>query len=107
MKPIPVIDLFAGSGGLGEGFSSITNQNADPLFKIGLSIEKDPNARKTLVLRAFFGSSAEIGHPKITTITWLARSPELNCGRDIKPKPKRPNRKHGMQSWEGIQRLMN
>ena len=54
MKLIPVIDLFAGPGGLGEGFSSITNQNGDPLFKIGLSIEKDPNARKTLVLRAFF-----------------------------------------------------
>ena len=54
MKLIPVIDLFAGPGGLGEGFSSITNRNGDPLFKIGLSIEKDPNARQTLVLRAFF-----------------------------------------------------
>jgi DNA (cytosine-5)-methyltransferase 1 len=54
MKPIPVIDLFAGPGGLGEGFSSITNRNGDPLFKIGLSIEKDSNARQTLVLRAFF-----------------------------------------------------
>jgi DNA (cytosine-5)-methyltransferase 1 len=54
MKPIPVIDLFAGPGGLGEGFSSITNQDGDQLFKIGLSIEKEPNARKTLVLRAFF-----------------------------------------------------
>jgi DNA (cytosine-5)-methyltransferase 1 len=54
MKPIPVVDLFAGPGGLGEGFSSITSRNGDPLFRIGLSIEKDPNARKTLVLRAFF-----------------------------------------------------
>jgi DNA (cytosine-5)-methyltransferase 1 len=54
MKPIPVIDLFAGPGGLGEGFSSINNRNGDPLFKIGLSIEKDPIACRTLALRAFF-----------------------------------------------------
>jgi DNA (cytosine-5)-methyltransferase 1 len=54
MMPIPVIDLFAGPGGLGEGFSSISNRNGDPIFKIGLSIEKDLSARRTLVLRAFF-----------------------------------------------------
>jgi DNA (cytosine-5)-methyltransferase 1 len=54
MQPIPVIDLFAGPGGLGEGFSSITSRNGAPLFKLRLSIEKDANARKTLALRAFF-----------------------------------------------------
>jgi DNA (cytosine-5)-methyltransferase 1 len=52
--PIPVIDLFAGPGGLGEGFSSILNENAERIFKIKLSIEKDPIAHKTLELRAFF-----------------------------------------------------
>lgn len=48
---IPVIDLFAGPGGLGEGFSSVSEGPAR--FKIGLSIEKDPVAHQTLVLRAF------------------------------------------------------
>ena len=49
--PIPVIDLFAGPGGLGEGFSSYTNSSTHP-FEIALSIEKDPAAHKTLKTRA-------------------------------------------------------
>ena len=49
----PVIDLFAGPGGLGEGFSRYST-NGKKRFKIGLSIEKDPSAHKTLTLRAFF-----------------------------------------------------
>lgn len=52
---IPVIDLFAGPGGLGEGFSSLTaGKRNKPAFKIALSIEKDPFAHETLELRAFF-----------------------------------------------------
>lgn len=51
--PIPVIDLFAGPGGLGEGFSSLPGENG-PAFKIKLSIEKDAFAHRTLELRAFF-----------------------------------------------------
>ena len=49
--PIPVIDLFAGPGGLGEGFSSYTNGSSTP-FQIALSIEKDTAAHKTLKTRA-------------------------------------------------------
>lgn len=49
---IPVIDLFAGPGGLGEGFSSVTVAGSR-LFDIKLSIEKDMNAHKTLQLRSF------------------------------------------------------
>ncbi|MDL5030962.1 DNA cytosine methyltransferase [Pelomonas sp. APW6] len=45
---IPVIDLFAGPGGLGEGFSK--SRSAD--FKIAISIEKDGMAHETLRLRA-------------------------------------------------------
>ena len=48
---IPVIDLFAGPGGLGEGFSSYSNTSDFP-FKIDLSIEKDPIAHQTLKTRA-------------------------------------------------------
>lgn len=51
---IPVIDLFAGPGGLGEGFSSLLDQNGSRVFRIGISIEKDPVAHKTLRLRSFF-----------------------------------------------------
>ncbi len=51
---IPIIDLFAGPGGLGEGFSALKSNNDPPVFKICLSIEKDPEAHKTLELRSFF-----------------------------------------------------
>ena len=50
---IPVIDLFAGPGGLGEGFSSFERSGEQP-FQIKLSIEKDPTAHQTLRLRSFF-----------------------------------------------------
>lgn len=53
-KIIPVIDLFAGPGGLGEGFSSIIDENGNNIFKIVLSIEKDTFAHQTLELRSFF-----------------------------------------------------
>jgi DNA (cytosine-5)-methyltransferase 1 len=51
--PIPVIDLFAGPGGLGEGFSAL-RRGGRPVFKIGLSIEKDTFAHQTLELRSFY-----------------------------------------------------
>lgn len=51
---IPVIDLFAGPGGLAEGFASLKGHDGNPFFEIGLSIEKDPVAHKTLTLRAVF-----------------------------------------------------
>jgi DNA (cytosine-5)-methyltransferase 1 len=51
--PIPVIDLFAGPGGLSEGFASLGRPENKPAFQIRLSIEKDEFAHKTLQLRAF------------------------------------------------------
>ena len=54
--PIPVIDLFAGPGGLGEGFSSLTDSDGKRLFEVKVSIEKDEVAHKTLSLRALFRS---------------------------------------------------
>ena len=51
--PIPVIDLFAGPGGLSEGFTKLRSRGR-PVFKIGVSIEKDPITHKTLELRAFY-----------------------------------------------------
>jgi DNA (cytosine-5)-methyltransferase 1 len=49
---IKVIDLFAGPGGLGEGFASVGSNDA-PTFKIAASVEKEASAHKTLTLRAF------------------------------------------------------
>ncbi|MDH5880384.1 DNA cytosine methyltransferase [Vibrio sp. S/42/10] len=49
-----VIDLFAGPGGLGEGVSSVTHENGNLPFKIGVSVEKEPSAHKTLTTRAFY-----------------------------------------------------
>lgn len=53
---IPVVDIFAGPGGLGEGFSAFATRRApkQPPFRIAISAEMEPNAAKTLRLRAFF-----------------------------------------------------
>lgn len=51
---IPVIDLFAGPGGLGEGFSKFEDADGRRPFKIALSVEMDPLAHRTLELRAFY-----------------------------------------------------
>lgn len=45
---IPVIDLFAGPGGLGEGFASLSD-----FYRIDLSAECSGPAHRTLQLRAF------------------------------------------------------
>ena len=62
-KKIPVIDLFAGPGGLAEGFSSITN-GEQRVFDIKLSIEKDESAHKTLELRSFCRQFPKDGLPE-------------------------------------------
>lgn len=51
---IPVIDLFAGPGGLGEGFSSFQSKDTSRPFRIALSIEMDEWAHRTLELRSLF-----------------------------------------------------
>lgn len=50
---LPVIDLFAGPGGLGEGFSAFRIGDS-PAFDVRLSIEKDAVACATLTLRKLF-----------------------------------------------------
>lgn len=62
-KPIKVIDLFAGPGGLGEGFSSLI-KNDKQRFKIAISIEKEASAHRTLLLRALFRQFDSGGAPE-------------------------------------------
>ncbi len=49
---IPIVDIFAGPGGLGEGFSAFQYKNNN-IFKIVFSVEKDFFAHQTLMLRSF------------------------------------------------------
>lgn len=49
---IPVIDVFAGPGGLNEGFSSVNTTSGSPVFKTVASIEMEESAVKTLTLRS-------------------------------------------------------
>ena len=51
--PVPLIDIFAGPGGLGEGFSAYRPAGAS-VFKSMISIEKEESAHRTLTLRSFF-----------------------------------------------------
>jgi len=62
---IPVIDLFAGPGGLCEGFSSVKDAEGNPRFAVKVSIEKDPVAHRTLHLRAMFRKFPKGGVPDI------------------------------------------
>ena len=52
-QPIPYIDLFAGAGGLGEGFSAYSPGNSR-IFNAVLSVENNAEACETLRLRHFF-----------------------------------------------------
>jgi DNA (cytosine-5)-methyltransferase 1 len=53
-----IVDLFAGPGGLGEGFASLRVGDHSP-FQIGISVEKERSAHRTLTLRAFVRAYAE------------------------------------------------
>ena len=50
---IPFVDIFAGPGGLGEGFSAF-EKDGSFAFRPVLSIEMEPWAHETLTLRSFF-----------------------------------------------------
>lgn len=54
------VDVFAGPGGLAEGFSSLHDGDGQRVFDIALSVEKEPSAFTTLRLRAFTRQFAEL-----------------------------------------------
>ena len=52
--PIPVVDLFAGPGGLNEGFSAAVGKKGERIFKTAISVEFEKCAHRTLELRALY-----------------------------------------------------
>lgn len=65
MPTIPIVDVFAGPGGLGEGFAGFKVAGDFP-FKILLSAEANRDAHSTLRLRAFqralIASDSDVSH---------------------------------------------
>lgn len=59
----PVVDLFAGPGGLGEGFASV-RRGRKRVFKSLVSIEQDAYAHRTLHLRHFLREFEEGNAPQ-------------------------------------------
>ncbi len=55
-KTFPIVDVFAGPGGLGEGFTSYIEGSDIPRFHNAVSIECDNYSFKTLHLRHFLRS---------------------------------------------------
>lgn len=49
----PVVDVFAGPGGLGEGFASALDDKQRRRFRSVVSIERDAFSHQTLLLRHF------------------------------------------------------
>lgn len=72
---IPIIDLFAGPGGLSEGFSQCL-RGRKRAFKVNLSIEMDKYAHETLLLRAFFRQFDPGNAPEL-----YYRSLQEKCGK--------------------------
>lgn len=82
-KPIPVIDLFAGPGGLAEGFSRAEGTGKEPAFKVCLSIEKDPVACQTLRLRSFYRESRNNKDARADYFRYLRGDDELKTQKQL------------------------
>lgn len=63
-KPHLIVDVFAGPGGLGEGFLSRRSVKGQARYESALSIEKDRDAHATLTLRHFIRAFAEGEFPE-------------------------------------------
>ena len=82
-KPVQIVDLFSGPGGLGEGFSSCRRNDGSRAYEIAVSIEKDPAAHKTLRLRAFLRQFDE--YPP-EYYSWIAGKRECPDWKELYPR---------------------
>ncbi len=82
-KPVQIVDLFSGPGGLGEGFSSCKRSDGSRAYEIAVSIEKDPAAHKTLRLRAFLRQFDE--YPQ-KYYSWIAGKHECPDWKELYPR---------------------
>ncbi len=94
---VPVIDLFAGPGGLGEGFSAFRQMNGKQAFEIRLSIEKDATAHQTLRLRAFYRHFTPDAVPD-AYYDVLRGKTSVECLFDAHPAQAKAAR---LESWKG------
>ncbi|MCY3769771.1 MAG: DNA cytosine methyltransferase [Gammaproteobacteria bacterium] len=62
-SPYPIVDVFAGPGGLGEGFSVLRDDQEKTRFRSVVAIERDGFAHKTLLLRHFVRNFPKGGIP--------------------------------------------
>ena len=67
---IPVVDLFAGPGGLSEGFASFRTKQGGGAFHSILSVENDPNAHRTLELRAAYRHARQQSDSRLIDLYW-------------------------------------
>lgn len=85
MSAYSVVDIFAGPGGLAEGFSAVRRDGRNHAFRIALSVEKEASAHSTLRLRAFlrqFGDQLPLPYH-----AWInGRSPEPDWEHDFAPQ---------------------
>ena len=63
LAAFPIVDIFAGPGGLGEGFATLENPSGGRAFKSVISIERDEFAHQTLHLRHFLRAFSENNFP--------------------------------------------
>lgn len=83
-KSVPIVDLFAGPGGLGEGFSAFRTPDGFSPFRVVLSIEKDRYAHQTLTLRSFFRQFPSGAAPEeYYGYLWRADEPETERRKQL------------------------
>lgn len=83
-KPVQLVDLFAGPGGLGEGFSSIRRPDRSRQFKTLVSVEKEASAHRTLTLRAFYRLLLDSDRGMDAYFEYLQGGEHPSCRSDVK-----------------------